>query len=86
MTFLLLLSAIPSIANSTEWICGYPVQLEPLGGETQLAAVPPVFSPLLGVAPSPVIYKASSLLFLNSGTAHLQVTYISLTASRCPTA
>lgn len=49
--------------------------------EKHLAAVPPVFSPPLGVAPCLIIYKALSLLFLNSGPAHLQMTYIHVTDS-----
>lgn len=76
----LLPSANPFVAYSTEGTCGYPVQLESLGGATLLAAVPPVFSPPLGVVPSLIIYKALSLLFLNSGIAHLQMTYIHATA------
>lgn len=73
-------SANAFVAYSTERTCRYPVQLEPLGGAILLAEVAPVFSPPLGVAPSLVIYKALSLPFLNSGIAHLQMTYTHATS------
>lgn len=76
----LLCSANPFVAYSIEKTHGYPVQLEPLGGAILLAAVPSVFSSSLGVVSSLVIYKALSLLFLNSGIAHLWMTYIQATA------
>jgi len=81
VTFPLLFPSVnPFITYSTEGTCRYPVQLEPLGGVTLLAAVPPVVSPHLGVVPSLVIYKALSPLFLNSGIAHLQMGDIHATA------
>lgn len=51
-----------------------------------LAAMPPFFSPPSGVVLPLIIYKSLSLLFLNSGIVHLQMTYMPLLAPQCPAA
>lgn len=90
VTFPFLLSSVNSlVAYSTNGTWGFPAQQEPSGGVPLSPTVRPVFSPPLGVVPSLIIYKTLSLGFLNSGIAHLQVTYIPATAgslvSRCTT-